>query len=122
MHGLLIASKLKDQKGKNIRDLLKTLEPHFHKEKELALPILGTIPEQIPRSERQRFFEHESLRKIISEAAESASKENHLDVLELFVALAYHSKVEEEVLYPVALFADVTARLISVYDSQTILE
>lgn len=116
-------SELKDQTGASMRELLTTLKPHFEKEEEIAMPLLGlltplaagkkiknprealTLHERLRHAYREMFSEHEQIRGMVAKARQSAEKENHKEVVDFLDALAHHAKVEEEVLYPAALLA-----------------
>ncbi len=119
--GLKSHSNGKDQTGPALRQLLRLLEPHVEKEEELVMPLLGSLsslaageplenPKAVVRSyERysgqyaRMFAEHSPIRLAIKKARALAKKEGHQDVVETLDALAHHSRVEEEVLYPAAL-------------------
>jgi hemerythrin-like domain-containing protein len=119
--GLKSRSTSKDETGVALRRLLKLLEPHVEKEDELVLPLLGALqgmaagrspdsPTTTMRSYEKyagqyasMFAEHEPIRQALKRARTAARKEGHEDVVEILDALAHHSRVEEEVLYPAAL-------------------
>lgn len=114
-------AKTNGETGLAIRELLGVLEPHFEKEDELAMPLLGLLPklamgeklgyvaevvalhEKFGREYRRMFHEHEAIREKISEATKAAKRERRPKVCDLLDRLAHHAKVEEEVLYPAAL-------------------
>lgn len=119
--GLKGHSTQKDQTGAALRQLLRLLEPHVEKEDEFVLPLLGSLtsvaagapledPKAVMRSYEKystqydlMFTEHLPIRQAIKKAIRAAQKEGYLDVVETLDALAHHSRVEEEVLYPAAL-------------------
>lgn len=119
--GLKSRSTSKDETGVELRRLLKLLEPHVEKEDELVLPLLGALqgmaeglplesPSAVMRSYEKyagqyvnMFAEHLPIRQALKRAKTAASRERHEDVVEILDALAHHSRVEEEVLYPAAL-------------------
>ncbi|MGH9919870.1 MAG: hemerythrin domain-containing protein, partial [Nitrososphaerales archaeon] len=121
--GLKSHSTRKDRTGAAVRQLLKLLEPHVEKEDELVLPLLGALGqlaagepledssavtrayEKYAGQYRRMFTEHSPIRQAIKKARGLAKDEGYGDVVEILDALAHHSKVEEEVLYPAALLA-----------------
>ena len=128
MQSLRQSANLPDGTGKAVKDLLKTLEPHFEKEEKVAMPVLGALTElvsgdkianlrEIAESQgallqeyENMFQEHAALKKFIERAEAEARKEKHEEVAELLGALAHHARVEEEVLYPAALLAGTVAK------------
>jgi iron-sulfur cluster repair protein YtfE (RIC family) len=119
--GLKSRSKSKGETGVALRRLLKLLEPHVEKEDELVLPLLGALqgmadglpfenPSPVMRSYEKyagqyanMFAEHLPIRQALKRAKTAARREGHEDIVEILDALAHHSRVEEEVLYPAAL-------------------
>ncbi len=130
MQSLQQASTLSDETGKAVSELLKTLQPHFEKEERYAMPVLGSLRDLVGQEKisnlreiadtqgallqeyESMYQEHETLRKFIQRAEESAEKENHKQVAETLEALAHHARVEEEVLYPAALLAGTLAKVL----------
>jgi hemerythrin-like domain-containing protein len=118
--GLRSHSTGKDQTGAAIRQL-RLLEPHVEKEDRLVLPLLGALsdmaaaqplenPTAVMRAYEKyaaqyprMFAEHLPIRQAIKRARRLAKKGGHGDVVDFLDALAHHSRVEEEVLYPAAL-------------------
>ena len=118
----------KDQTGAAVRQLLKLLEPHVEKEDEFVLPLLGSLrslaagkplenPKEVMLSYEKysgqygsMFDEHLPIRQAIKKARAAAKKEGYQGILETLDALAHHSRVEEEVLYPTALLVGKVAR------------
>lgn len=110
-----------DRTGKEVRRLLDVLEPHFEREEEAALPLLGALR---PLSEgkaladpseavslRERFAseyprmleEHRQVKALIDDVRGAAEKAKQERALALMNELEHHAIVEEEVLYPAAL-------------------
>jgi iron-sulfur cluster repair protein YtfE (RIC family) len=130
MQSLLRASALTDETGEGVRELLKTLQPHFQKEERYAMPVLGSLTELVSgekisnlseiadsqagllREYESMFQEHETLRRFIERAEEQAKRERHEEVTEMLEALAHHARIEEEVLYPAALLAGTLAKVL----------
>ena len=128
MQSLRIASKMNDETGNAVRELMKSLEPHFEKEEKYAMPALGALPELVSGDKirdlkeiadlqgallqeyETMFQEHEILRRWIEQAKKEAYREHHEETVDLLDALAHHAKVEEEVLYPAALLAGTLAK------------
>ena len=110
-----------DQTGAAVRELLRLLEPHVEKENELVLPLLGALRglaageplenpgavmgayEKYARQYRNMFAEHSPIRQSIKKARRLAKQDGQNGIVETLDALAHHSRVEEEVLYPAAL-------------------
>jgi len=119
--GLKSHSTGKDQTGAAVRQLLKLLEPHVEREDEFVLPLLGVLRgmaageplenpgvvmkayEKYARQYRNMFAEHSPIRQSIKKARRLAKEQKQEEVVEILDALAHHSRVEEEVLYPAAL-------------------
>lgn len=120
-HELRKLSQLKDETGRSMRELHDVLKPHFEREEELAMPLLGLLlplsaGKEIEDVEKvlelhgkfrqayvEMIHEHEQVRGKIAAAKRAAEREGHKDGVELMDALAHHAKIEEEVLYPAAL-------------------
>jgi len=104
-----------------VRELLGLLEPHIEKENEFVLPLLGVLrglaagkPVENPRAVMRAyekcarqyvnmFAEHSPIRQSIKETRRLAKEQGQDGVVDILDALAHHSRVEEEVLYPAAL-------------------
>jgi hypothetical protein len=114
--------------GKAIRELLEVLEPHFEKEDEIAMPLLGAVA-RISSGQMQEgldevislqgrlaeglpsmLAQHKVIGGRIAIARERAGKEKNMEALSLLMGLQHHAKMEEEVLYPAAMLAGVAAR------------
>lgn len=130
------ASDYDDRTGNAVRELLKTLEPHFEKEERVAMPVLGTLAElvsgeKIPdlreiadsqggllKEYKTMFEEHKVVGTFIEKAKAEAKRENHEEVAEILDALRHHARVEEEVLYPAALLAGIVAKVLLQREAQ----
>ena len=128
--GLRSLAKTKGATGKSIRELLELLEPHFEKEDEIAMPLLGAVAaiskgetgsgldEVIALEERlsgelpSMLAEHKVIGDRIATASKAAEEEKDRDALSLLAALGHHARIEEEVLYPAAILAGVAAKAI----------
>ena len=88
-------SRLRDETGKSVKELVDVLEPHFGKEERLAMPVLGTLSEAsledqtstnlraIAESQAalreeydNMFVEHAELRTFIQNAGRFAKQED----------------------------------------------
>ncbi len=107
--------------GKAVNELLAVLEPHFEKEEEAVMPLLGALrplsegkairdySEAISLHERfssdypMMLKEHAQVKKLIERVRTAARKEGKGGVVAAMDELEHHAKVEEEVLYPAAM-------------------
>jgi hemerythrin-like domain-containing protein len=108
--------------GDVARELRELLMPHFRKEEQTALPILGALvgaamwkvdlatQEQVltlHRSLRDEYArmleEHEQIGKVLFRLLETAESEENTKVVAFVRLLLHHRKMEEEVLYPAAI-------------------
>ncbi|MDG7007537.1 MAG: hemerythrin domain-containing protein [Nitrososphaerota archaeon] len=114
--------------GKAVKELLEVLEPHFEKEDEVAMPLLGAVAyiskretgdgldkvillqERLASELDSMLLEHKAIGDLIVSAKAAAKKEKNADALALLQALEHHAKIEEEVLYPAAILAGVAAK------------
>jgi hypothetical protein len=107
--------------GVAAKALAATLEPHFKREEEIALPPLGllaplaegkspdgmreaaamaaTLREEMPRMLR----EHAEIRAAIERLERAARDARHAEGVAFAEKLALHARTEEEVLYPAAI-------------------
>lgn len=136
MGSLRETSNRRDKTGEAVKDLLKTLEPHFEKEEKVAMPLLGVLPDlvsgnrignlrQIVDSQEpllqqyeSMFQEHKSLVPLIEHAKDEAAKENHRETVEILEALVHHARIEEDVFYPAALLAGTLAKVLLSSEAQ----
>ena len=126
-HELKELASEKSETGKAVSDLLAVLEPHFEKEEETAMPLLGALKalsegKAMPNpSEAMSLYakfssdypkmlkEHSQVKELIERVRAMAGRGKTraaivMDELEL------HAKVEEEVLYPAALLVGAFAK------------
>ena len=114
--------------GKAVKELLVVLEPHFEKEEETAMPLLGALRplsegKAIPSpseamSLRMKFAsdypkmlkEHSQVKELIERVRATAAKDGNTRAAAVMDKLELHAKVEEEVLYPAALLVGVFAK------------
>ncbi len=126
--GLRTLAETKSLTGASIRDLLGVLEPHFEKEEELAMPLLGAVEaiskgrtgngfdEVISLGERlsdelpSMLAEHRAIGDRIAKASKAAGEEGNQTALSLLSGLRHHARIEEEVLYPAAILAGMAAK------------
>ncbi|HZW55733.1 MAG TPA: hemerythrin domain-containing protein [Nitrososphaerales archaeon] len=130
MGALRSYSQFHDMTGKAVGKLLQVLEPHFEKENQYVMPVLGSLTTLVTDEKHANlreiadsqaailqeydsmFKEHEEIRKLVSEAKNVSLQEKHQDVADLLDGLAHHARVEEEVLYPAALLAGTVAKFL----------
>ncbi len=107
--------------GEAGRALAATMEPHFAKEEELALPPLGVLPalaagEAVPDPARiialasrleaelpTMLEEHREIGAAIEVLIEAAKSANRPQYAELGEEIVHHARSEEEVTYPAAI-------------------
>jgi hemerythrin len=118
-----------DRVGEAIKELLRALEPHFEKEDEVAMPLLGALAplssdggicgnvdevvllqSKLTKELPSMLSEHRTILALIKSGKRAAEKEKRQDVFDSLSALEHHARVEEEVLYPAALLAGIVAR------------
>lgn len=111
----------KGETGKEVRELLVVLEPHFEKEEETAMPLLGALrplsegkamgdPSEVTSLHRKfsseypgMLEEHKQVKRLINSVREAARKNQDQFALAMMDELEHHAAVEEEVLYPAAM-------------------
>ncbi len=126
--GLRRQSKGSGKTARAVRELLKVLEPHFEKEDEVAMPLLGAVAriskgetgkgldEVIMLQERlageldSMLSEHRTITRYIDSAKAAAMEEKNAQALAMLGGLEHHAKIEEEVLYPAAMLAGIAAK------------
>ena len=125
---LLGVQHLSGKTGSIAEKLAKDLKTHIDMEEELALPLLGILPDLAKgklgkglakkasvlgsRFEKQypRMLNgHKELRRYLDRLKTIGSEEGHLTAVRFAEALEEHSQEEEEVLYPAAILAGRTA-------------
>ncbi len=114
-------TRLPGKTGAAAKVVAKILHPHFEKEEEYALPLLGLLPElaegkitadmksaiaiseKLKKEHRQMLAEHQQIVKSLQTLKSAAIKENHTEVVRFVEMLQQHAKTEEQVLYPAAI-------------------
>lgn len=114
-------TKLSGKTGAAAREAAKILRPHFIKEEEYALPLLGLLPElaegrvtvamkpaiaiseKLKQEYQQMLAEHQQIVKSMQTLKNAASEEKHPQVIRFVEMLQQHAKTEEQVLYPTAI-------------------
>ena len=109
--------------GKKAKHVAEVLHPHFVKENELALPIIGVIRELGENKSSQDYskaaelfgrfrLEYESMLKehveivaALEELEAAGRSAKNLAVLEFAHKLKLHAKTEEDLTYPAVLMA-----------------
>lgn len=127
-HELKELASEKNETGKAVRELLAILEPHFEKEEESAMPLLGALrplsegkalPDpSVAMTLHARFVseypemleEHSRVKELIEHVRSTAAKDGKPRAAIVMDELALHAKVEEEVLYPAALLVGAFAK------------
>ncbi len=117
------ATKLPGAVGKAARHVAEVLHPHFEKENELALPIIGIARElgegkvssDFPRAAElfKRFRpeydnmlrEHVEIVAALAKLEVAAKRAKKHSALEFAQKLKSHAKMEEELTYPAVLMA-----------------
>lgn len=122
--------KLAAEKGetrREVKELLTVLEPHFEKEEEAAMPLLGALrplsegkvvrdPSEVSSLHRkftseypEMLEEHNQVRRLIDNVRNAAKKAQDENALTMMDELEHHAAVEEEVLYPAAMLVGTMA-------------
>ena len=117
------ATKIRGPVGKAARRVAEVLHPHFEKENEVALPIIGITKELAEGKESNDFSkaaelfnrfrpeyenmlkEHIEIVAAVAELEAVARKAKKIHVLEFARKLKLHAKVEEDLTYPAVLMA-----------------
>lgn len=120
---LVEATQAPGRIGAAATDLIEALRPHFKREEQIALPLLGLLAslaggEQVPgidlsdalsmidslRSELPRMLEeHKTIHAAIENLRLAARTPQTTKYEQLAEQLALHARTEEEVLYPAAI-------------------
>ncbi len=117
------ATMIRGPVGNAARDVAKVLHPHFEKENELALPIIGITRElgegkaSENSMEATQLFdrfqpeypnmlnEHAEIVAALDKLEKAARKAKKKTVLEFARKLKMHAKMEEDLTYPAVLMA-----------------
>ena len=117
------ATKMPGKVGEAARKVAQVLHPHFERENELALPVIGVIRElaeekaspDFPKAlelfekfkpEYEKMVqEHVEIVKALDELEKAAKKAKRVAVVNFARKLKLHAKTEEELTYPAVLMA-----------------
>jgi hemerythrin-like domain-containing protein len=115
------ATRMVGKVGKAARRVAEVLHPHFERENELALPVIGIARElaegkispDFPKAlelcekfkvEYDRMLEeHVEIVKALSELEKAAKKAKKASVVDFARKLRMHAKTEEDLTYPAVL-------------------
>ncbi len=115
------ATKMPGEVGKAAQRVAEVLHPHFERENELALPVIGIARElaegkepsdsanalklhdQFRKEYRQMLREHEEILEALEVLSKAAKKSHKREVVEFTRKLAIHAQVEEALTYPAVL-------------------
>ncbi len=115
------ATKMPGEVGKAAEKVADLLHPHFERENELALPVIGVARElaegktspdfakalklhtQFKREYPSMLREHEAIVKALNQLAKAAKKTKRQEVVEFTQKLKLHAQTEEELTYPAVL-------------------
>ena len=107
--------------GEGAKAVNRVLQPHFEKEEEFALPLLGVLPslssgQTLPEISKvlamsnrlkaelaQMLQEHQEIVAKLKNLVDAAIKEDKLEYVRFAEKLTLHAQTEEEVLYPAAI-------------------
>ena len=117
------AAKLPGKVGKAARQVAQVLHPHFVRENELALPVIGIareLAEEKPSADfpkalelfekfkpeyEKMLQEHMEIIKALDELEKVAKKAKKKAVIDFAHKLKLHAKIEEDLTYPAVLMA-----------------
>lgn len=126
---LVFAMRNDDPVGAAARGLATLVEPHFVREEEIALPPLGLVASLaqgeartgmravLPMTDSLRaelpkmLAEHAAIREATRQLERLAGGEGNVRVVRFARALALHARMEEELLYPMAVLVGELVRL-----------
>jgi len=115
------ATKISGPVGKAAKHVAEILHPHFERENELALPVIGiarelaedrTIPDFIKALELSEKFkteyqkmlhEHKEIVEALAELEKAAKRARKPATIAFTKRLRMHAKMEEELTYPAVL-------------------
>lgn len=118
------ATKLRGHLGEAAGRVAKVLRPHFERENEIALPVIGVARElaegkssldfakalqfaETFRSEYPKMLqEHAEILKALDELEQSAKAAERFDVVRLARRLKLHARTEEDLTYPAVLIIE----------------
>jgi hypothetical protein len=117
------ATRMPGKLGEAARKVAQVLHPHFERENELALPVIGIIRELAEgktsadflkahelaerfKTEYERMLqEHVEIVKALDELEKAARKARKMNVVDFARKLKLHAKTEEDLTYPAVLMA-----------------
>jgi hypothetical protein len=115
------ATRMPGKVGKAAKQVAQVLHPHFKRENELALPLIGVARERaedktsadFPKAmelfekfkpEYEKMLqEHVEIVKALDELEKAAKKAKRTSVIDFVRALKLHARTEEDLTYPAAL-------------------
>ncbi len=122
LHGELArATKASGRTGEAAKAVAKVMHPHFLKEEEYALPLLGLLStladgklepgmaevlkmtDKLEAELPQMLVEHKAIVAALQQLVEAAKAEDKPDYARFAEKLMAHARTEEEVSYPAAL-------------------
>lgn len=114
-------TQLKGKTGAAANELARLLHPHFIKEEEYALPLLGLLSDlakgkipddskqaiemasKLKKEFQQMLKEHQQIVTALEKLNQAALDEYNTEVMLFSENLKLHARTEEEVLYPAAI-------------------
>lgn len=117
------ATRMPGKVGKAAKQVAQVLHPHFERENELALPVIGIarelaedkasadFPKAFELSEKfkaeyvRMLQEHVEIVKALDELEKAARKAKKAAVIDLVRKLKLHARTEEDLTYPTVLMA-----------------
>lgn len=117
------ATRMPGKVGKAAKQVAQVLHPHFERENELALPVIGIarelaedkasadFPKALELSEKfkaeyaRMLQEHVEIVKALDELEKAARKAKKGAVIDFVRKLKLHAKTEEDLTYPAVLMA-----------------
>jgi hypothetical protein len=115
------ATLARGEVGKAAKEVAKVLHPHFERENELALPVIGVarevaegktppdvsralkLTEQFKAEYEKMLHEHVEIVKALEALERAARKAKRREVIEFTRKLKFHAKTEEDLTYPAVL-------------------
>ena len=115
------ATMARGEVGKAAKEVAKVLHPHFEKENELALPVIGIarevaegkspsdvskaleLIEKFKAEYEKMLQEHVEIVKALEALKRTARKAKRKEVIEFTRKLKLHAKTEEDLTYPAVL-------------------